>query len=138
MKCKKIFLLFLYYWLPPILYCIFIYKVSSISSISVETSLPHIDKVYHVILYFILALLLYRAFANSFNPSNRRYMICITFILTILYGCTDEIHQYFVPLRNADIWDIFFDAIGACIALGSIKYFPNILKLDKKQNDEDC
>jgi VanZ family protein len=34
----------------------------------------------------------------------------------LLYGATDEIHQYFVPSRSCDIFDWFADATGALLA----------------------
>ncbi|MFH1789073.1 MAG: VanZ family protein [Candidatus Altiarchaeota archaeon] len=41
------------------------------------------------------------------NPLVFAVAICI------LYAFSDEIHQYFVPERVADIWDVFFDSMGS-------------------------
>ena len=35
--------------------------------------------------------------------------------LAILYGVTDEWHQTFVPGRQADVFDVLADAVGACL-----------------------
>ena len=40
--------------------------------------------------------------------------------LTILYAVVDEVHQYFVPNRYFDIYDITVDAIG--VILGFLGY----------------
>jgi len=138
MKCRHSIISFLYYWLPPILFCVFIYSISSMSCISIGPSLPYIDKVYHFILYFILALLLYRALSHTLTPVNRQYGLWMALILTILYGCSDEIHQYFVPLRKADIWDLLFDAVGACVAIFSILYIKNLTTFYKRGKDAGC
>jgi VanZ family protein len=36
----------------------------------------------------------------------------MSILLTGLYGASDELHQYFVPFRSADVWDILFDLLG--------------------------
>lgn len=68
----------------------------------------------HVIEYFILGFLLFHAFKE-----NRRRSLEKAFTLAILaafiYAITDEIHQYFVPGRMADIRDLTADYIGAMI-----------------------
>ena len=51
-------------------------------------------------------------------------------LITVLYGATDELHQYFVPNRSCDIWDFVANAVGAVIA-GYIIY----IYLRKKQNN---
>ena len=138
MRCRHSIFLFLYYWLPPVLYCVFIYNISSLSSFSIGPSLPYIDKLYHFILYFILALLFYRALSHTLTPVNRHYVLWMTLILTILYGCSDEIHQFFVPLRKADIWDLLFDAVGAFCAVFSIIYSKNLTRFYKRSKDAGC
>ena len=34
-----------------------------------------------------------------------------------LYGISDEIHQYFIPFREADIFDGIADFMGAIVAV---------------------
>jgi VanZ family protein len=36
-------------------------------------------------------------------------------IIAVLYGASDEIHQYFVPGRVCDIFDLVADSIGGFI-----------------------
>ena len=35
-----------------------------------------------------------------------------------IYGVTDEGHQYFVPPRQTDVFDLMADAIGAAVSAG--------------------
>jgi VanZ family protein len=37
--------------------------------------------------------------------------------MAVMFGLSDEIHQYFVPGRNMDPLDLLTDAIGAALAL---------------------
>ena len=46
---------------------------------------------------------------------NARVCIC-AFLITVLYACTDEIHQLFIDGRSGQISDVFVDAGGALIA----------------------
>jgi VanZ family protein len=38
-------------------------------------------------------------------------------VIAALYAVTDEIHQAFVPTRNASPVDVLIDAVGAAIAM---------------------
>ena len=45
----------------------------------------------------------------------RSHVWRVVFIITgisVLYGITDELHQYFVPGRDCSIFDLTADAIG--------------------------
>ena len=46
----------------------------------------------------------------------------------ILYACTDEIHQLFVPGRSGMIRDVFIDSIGGIIGISIISIYENIKK----------
>ncbi len=72
---------------------------------------PHIDKLLHFTCYFGLAFLL--AQANAHGPMRKRFWIA--FAIASLYGITDEIHQSFVPGREADFWDWLADSSGAWV-----------------------
>lgn len=43
------------------------------------------------------------------------YVFAITF--AILFGITDELHQFFVPGRDCSGLDVFFDGVGSCLIL---------------------
>ncbi|MEW5766681.1 MAG: VanZ family protein [bacterium] len=105
------------YWLPVCLWAGFIFYLSSLSETPVPPLLetPGLDKAAHLIEYTILALLLARALKNSESKWLSNQWVVLTMVGTILYGVTDEIHQYFVPLRQTDLYDLLFDSLGALI-----------------------
>ncbi len=78
-----------------------------------------VDKIVHIVLFFILSytLLLY------FNKSDKKYLKnkriqIIAIISCIVYGILLEFYQkLFVPSRSFDTADILADAIGAIFGL---------------------
>ncbi len=72
-----------------------------------------IRKTAHVTEYFILFMLLYYAFKKSKLKKEKLKAA----VITILYACTDEFHQLFVPGREGKITDVFVDSIGVVIGL---------------------
>jgi VanZ family protein len=51
---------------------------------------------------------------------NQYLLVAVSILFCILYGISDEIHQYFVPSRQADVMDALFDGLGG--ALGVVLY----------------
>lgn len=74
------------------------------------------DKVLHGIEFGILAVLCYRAFRYAAGPWASRQALILAVVTAIAYGLTDEIHQAFVPLREADAMDLMADGLGAVLA----------------------
>ena len=74
--------------------------------------------------YAILAFLLYKTFIHKQNPLIK------SFIFTVLYACSDDFHQLFIPGRAGQIRDVCIDSTGALIML-LIIYF--ILKRKDKK-----
>ena len=81
-----------------------------------------VRKIAHISEYFILAILMYNVF-KDYLSSKKSYLI--TFILSILYACSDEIHQLFVVGRECLPRDVVIDAIGVILALIFIKLYNN-------------
>lgn len=63
----------------------------------------------HLLEYFILGALLYRALRVRYTASTA---IALALVLGSLYGITDEIHQHFVVMRTPDVTDWGLDTIG--------------------------
>jgi VanZ family protein len=61
----------------------------------------------HIVEYSILGLLLFNLTKNFKN----------SFLIGTLYGISDEIHQYFVPFRTMNIFDVIADVIGVLIGI---------------------
>jgi len=79
------------------------------------------DKLLHFIAYGVLGWLLMRGMYLSKKPALRQYMIPISLGVGLLFGMSDELHQYFVPGRDADVWDWVADALG--IVLFGLAYY---------------
>ena len=112
------------YWVPVYAWLILIFYFSSQSLIPSSTYLattfylkPYLQ---HVIIYTILALLIYRALSHTHEPSK-----LLVIFTTTLYGLIDEIHQYYIPGRTFELFDILMDFSGAILALILIWIFRN-------------
>ena len=91
-----------------------------------------VDKIVHILLFFILVytLLLYFKKSNEKYLKNKRVQI-ISIIICIVYGIFLEFFQkLFVPSRSFDIADILADAIGAVFGLLFFYFYAikNIVK----------
>lgn len=54
-------------------------------------------------------------------------ILLTAFLATVVFGLTDELHQYFVPGRTFRMLDIFVDMIGAgffLLGLGALQLNP--------------
>lgn len=57
----------------------------------------------------------------------------LAWLFAMLYAVTDEIHQSFVPYRNASVWDVLiFDNLGALLSLWIMSKF-----VKQKRPDEN-
>jgi len=70
-----------------------------------------IKKSAHIIEYAIFTSLLYRALKESGVEKKEAGIYAI--ILAVLYGLSDEFHQFFTPGREPKLRDVIFDTIGA-------------------------
>ena len=104
---------FLYRWLPLIIYCLVIYIQSDLPSIEHIPSFEFSDKVMHFFAYAGLGVLFYRAYQTLRIKDNLRLLILASIVSASLYGISDEIHQYFVPSRDASILDVIANILGA-------------------------
>lgn len=91
-----------------------------------------IRKSAHIFEYFVLGILMLNVLRYYCKPSFK--LVILSAMLCILYACTDEIHQLFVPARTGKIIDVFIDSIG--IILGSC-FFYLVLKIRLKKNRLD-
>ncbi len=80
--------------------------------------LPYSDKICHFLAYAALAA----GYLFGFSPHYRRKfplrVMALTVLFSFIYGCLDEYHQSFIPLRSPDAADIAADTVGAlCCAV---------------------
>jgi len=72
----------------------------------------------HFVAYGLMGILFYRAYQTLRLKNYRQMLIFFSIVSASVYGISDEIHQYFVPGRNADLFDVVADILGAiCGAL---------------------
>ena len=105
------------YTIISIVYLSLIFIQSSIPS----ERIPHMtiltfDKLIHAIIYFIAAILIYLAIREH-RPFDTGKIALLTFTITVFYGLSDEIHQYFVPGRHASFRDFLADTAGVTAGL---------------------
>jgi hypothetical protein len=107
-------------WVPVVIWAWFIFYLSSIPHLRFfQNGLVDfiVRKLGHMGVFGILARLLTRAFSGCTYWSWKK-IFAASLVLSILYACTDEYHQSFVPGRHASIVDVGIDSFGAWTALG--------------------
>ena len=63
--------------------------------------------------YAVMGVLFYRAYQTLRIKGDPRMLILLSVVSASLYGISDEIHQYYVPFRDASIYDVFANVLGA-------------------------
>lgn len=107
---------FLKYWLPVIIYAAAIFIFSSISKPPEALTLfPYSDKVLHLIEYAIFGFLMIRALCSLESDKKILFLRIAAVAIVLFYGFIDEVHQYFVPERDMDAFDLLSDGLGALI-----------------------
>jgi len=101
-----------------LLYCLFIYWLSSHPSLPAPMWFANQDKLYHAVTYFILGILVWRSAGHWVKPPI--ILALLSVILGSLYGVSDEWHQSFVPGRSATVADWLADTVGVSLAVLSL------------------
>mgnify|MGYP003586136369 CR=1 FL=1 len=102
------------YWLPPAAWAAGIFALSSMTFPPKPPAFPAQDKVAHMVLYAVLAALLFRAFRRERQWGFRK-AAWAALVVASLYGVTDEFHQYFTPTRSVEFLDWLADTAGAAV-----------------------
>ena len=101
-------------WGPFVAALVVVFWLSSLSHVP---GAQHFwDKLLHTVGYAVLGVLALRAFHGGFGrlrPEPTLYAA----LAVILWGISDEIHQSFVPGRDASPWDVLADVVGFVIAV---------------------
>jgi len=101
-------------WSITILYMLFIFILSSIPHPPQPFRNQYLPIIEHIIEFSILSILLFCSISSTHKYKNREVFI-MAFVITTLYGLSDEIHQSFVLGRTCSIEDFIFDMVGAFI-----------------------
>lgn len=95
----------------------------------IDKTFLFVRKFAHTTEYFILGLLMMNVIKDYFEFDKK--MILISIILCILYACTDEVHQLFIPGRSGQLLDILIDSIGIVIGTYTYYFIYCLLKIKK-------
>ena len=87
-----------------------------------------VRKAAHISAYFVLGILIYSLLKEY--RLHIKHLIIASIALAMLYACTDELHQMFVPGRSGEVRDVLIDTAGAAAGVGT--YAAVVHKLYKK------
>lgn len=115
----------LLYWAPVVGYAALIFYLSSLPK--PHEQLPEFlrdlsDKFLHLVEYGILGVLGYRAFRWASGPRAATSAVLLAIVAGSIYGATDEVHQAFVPMREAGVLDWIADTIGSVIGARGLSW----------------
>jgi VanZ family protein len=100
-------------WLPSAMWAGFILVLTSIPSPPGPGGIPHLDKLFHLLVYAGQGWLVTRALRT------RRFVpLAAAFVGIAIFGLLDEWHQPFVG-RDADLMDWIADVIGASLGIAA-------------------
>ncbi|BCL60336.1 hypothetical protein DGMP_10290 [Desulfomarina profundi] len=81
--------------------------------------LPWFDKAAHLVIYALLAISVLYGFFPLLKEKNIAAVTLSVVVFCVLYGISDEFHQYFIPGRFVSVGDIAADGAGALLACGA-------------------
>lgn len=112
---------FLQLVLPLVLYCAVMYYISSLPSPPTpDLGFEWGDKIVHAGAFGLMGLFAIRA-ARWFGEGKTLAMwIFFGVLFCIAYAALDELHQSYVPGRDADVMDWVADVVGALLAGGAV------------------
>ncbi len=96
------------YLVLTVLWAGVIFIGSSIPGSTLPSAPDNVSVVVHITEYLIFGLLLMQVFWAYYGC----FKLVDTFVIGILYGLSDELHQYFVPGRFVDPMDMAYNVIG--------------------------
>lgn len=91
----------------------------------------------HIIAYFILGILMYRALRITIRRWRTRTVASFALLSCSLYAVTDEIHQLFVPGRSGELRDVMIDSIAALVGVGLCTWMMRWRSLRKSAATND-
>ena len=105
-----------YFWKPG-LWLLVIFYLSLMPGEDIPRiplfSFPHFDKVVHLVMYFVFALLLIKPFSTL---SKRAYLYSFLLAMTIS-GCIEIMQATLTKLRHGDWFDFLANLTGIALAI---------------------
>ena len=81
----------------------------------------------HIFLYFVLGILVCNLL------SAYRWRLGVSVLVVMMYACTDEIHQLFVPGRTGMATDVLIDTTAGLVGAGIFLLCMHSICLQKKR-----
>jgi VanZ family protein len=112
-------------WAPVVLYAGLIFYLSSRPVPEIVPAFRFSDKILHLLEYGVFGVL--TAYALRTSPrkaASPKMEFVLGVAIVAIYGLSDEFHQFFLPFRDASLYDVVADIIGGTLgifALGKIK-----------------
>lgn len=109
------------YFGPLLVWMAVIFYASSIPGDRIpEIKLWSADKITHMLVYSVLSWSAWRAAKHYALVHGRtaRWALSVSIVGCILFGASDEVHQYFVPNRSSEWADVVADAVGVLVTHG--------------------
>lgn len=119
-------------WIITIAYAGFIFFLSSRTWEGLP-SFEGADKGMHALLYFVLGGLLIWALRTT-RLKGHKLIVLAAFLIAVVYGLSDEIHQLFVPGREFSLYDLAADGIGAIIGIFTATKMKKLCYETSKKN----
>lgn len=131
------------YLLLALAWAALIWYLSDQPGLDIPPAFPMQDKLLHLIAYGVLGFLVMgtrrlpfngvlkkspaRVFQHGVNtfPTLTYWTVCV---LCILYGILDEVHQSFVPGRDASVYDVYADVTGALLGAWLFTALPRAVR----------
>jgi VanZ family protein len=120
--------------LPAYIWAAIIFVESSIPGHKFPSTPFGTDKVVHVVVFFILCWLVYRALKNQTVALVSKMSLFLAVVVTILYGFSDEFHQLYVPGRSADMFDMAADALGGFLFIMFVVVHQFVTERNQRAN----
>jgi VanZ family protein len=120
----------LWAWGPAILQMAVIFALSGIPNLK-ELPGGISDFTGHFVGYGLLGALVVRAVAGARWAGVTAGAAARAWIISGLYGVSDELHQYFVPGRSTSAIDWIADALGAAVSIVAIAVAASLVRRAK-------
>ncbi|GHV70517.1 hypothetical protein AGMMS49928_18620 [Spirochaetia bacterium] len=94
------------------------------------------DKFQHLLAYAVFAAAAGLWPSPTFRKRHALAALLLTAFAGSCYGIIDEVHQYFVPGRDSNIWDWLADTIGAVLGAAAAMFVLPRLPGRVEKDDE--
>lgn len=98
---------------PALVHAGIIYLLSDRALPRLLSAIGHLDKVGHMAIFALLALLVAWGLFRVFPAWPTGKVLLLALLVSVAYGASDELHQRYVRGRTPDVMDLAADGAGA-------------------------